>query len=125
MHLAAKFNSNRQVFVPGPGENENSSNKDPKLDKVSDIIRCEYNDDGCNTLSPEKYTPMLVAAHYGHKAFIEYIMKIDNKANDYVTETTKDKRRMNILHICAERSASKTDDKGEDDKDKKTKDDSR
>jgi hypothetical protein len=59
--------------------------------------------------------PMHIAAHYGHKAFIEYILENDDEGHKYVTKTTNDRRKMTVLHICAECGASNT--KGEEEAD--------
>lgn len=90
---------------------------DKTVDYVSQIIRSEFDTDGCHKLSPEKYTPVLVAAHYGHKAFIEYIIENEKDGLELLTETTKDKRKMNILHICAMRSGSAEDSNDRDNED--------
>jgi ankyrin repeat protein len=107
------------------GTDLNSSISNPAMDNVSDIIRREYDLNGCVTFSPEKYTPVHIAAHYGHKAFIEYIIENDDEGHKYVTKTTNDRRKMTVLHICAECGAPKTKDEEEeeeeDDDDKKNK----
>jgi ankyrin repeat protein len=123
LHLAAKFNNNRQVSVT---TSSNSSIVDQTTDNVSDIIRREYDRNGCATFSSEKYSPVHIAAYYGHKAFIEYIIENDKDGHKYVTKTTNDRRKMNVLHICAEFGAPKTNDEEEeeeedDDKKKKKK----
>ena len=88
-------------------------------DNVSDIIQRVYDPKGCVTFSPENYTPVHIAAYYGHKAFIEYILEHVAGGDIYVTDITQDRKKMNILHICAERaSPSKTEDEGNDDKKK-------
>jgi hypothetical protein len=114
LHLAAKFNNNRIVVGTSRG-NEDISVNDQTKDYVSDIIYREYDKDGCIRPSPEKYTPVLVAAYYGHKAFIEYIIKSEENNYELIDKTTADNRKMNILHICAERSAPKSDNEGQND----------
>jgi hypothetical protein len=101
----------------------NSSISDPATDNVSDVIRRKYDPDGCTTFSPEKYTPVHIAAHYGNKAFIEYIIENDDEGSKYVTKTTNDRRKMNVLHICAECGAPKTKDEDEKEEEKEEEDD--
>jgi hypothetical protein len=99
----------------------NSSISDQTMDNVSDIIRRKYDQNGCKIFSPEKYTPVHIAAHYGHKAFIEYIIENDDDGHKYVTKTTNDRRKMTVLHICAECSAPNTKEEDDNDDDDKTK----
>ena len=86
------------------------------------LIQRVHDPDGCVTFSPENYTLVHIAAHYGHKAFIEYILEHVAGGDKYVTKVTKDRRKLNILHICAERAGPSTiEDEGSDDMKKKKK----
>jgi len=105
------------------GTDINSSISDPTTDNVSDIIRRNYDPNGCTTFSPEKYTPVHIAAHYGHKAFIEYILENDDEGHKYITKTTNDRRKMTVLHICAECGAPKTKDEEEKEEEEEEEDD--
>jgi ankyrin repeat protein len=99
LHLAARFNSNRKVFV---GANNKESNQE--FDHVSHKISTEYCQDAWDRTSVEGYTPVHIAAHYGNNAFIQYVLGIDDDGQKYICKPTQNGRKMNVLHICAEQS---------------------
>ncbi|UJR19978.1 hypothetical protein I4U23_023112 [Adineta vaga] len=101
LHLAAKFNNDREVYV---GANDNEHNQ--QRDNVSHIISTTYSPNAWEKPNVEGYMPVHIAAHYGNNAFIQYAIKNVKDGKKYVCQTTQNRRKINALHICAEQSIS-------------------
>ncbi|CAF4113532.1 unnamed protein product, partial [Adineta steineri] len=101
LHLAAKFNNNRKVFV---GADDSKINDE--FDKVSHIINTKYCKDAWDHISAEGYTAVHFAAYYGNNAFIQYIINKVKNWKEHICLPTQNSRKMNILHICVEQSGS-------------------
>jgi ankyrin repeat protein len=104
LHLAAKFNNNRKVFV---GADSDANNQE--LDNVSYKISTEYCQNAWDQASIEGYTPVHIAAHYGNNAFIQYVIENVDNGKDHVLKPTQNIRKMNVLHICVEQSATSSE----------------
>ncbi|CAF0926128.1 unnamed protein product [Adineta steineri] len=101
LHLAAKFNNNREVYTA-----VDDNDKDQQRDNISHKISTEYNPNAWKQSNIEGYTPLHIAAHYGNNAFIQHIINNVKNWEDYVRQSTKNSRKMNVLHICVEQSGS-------------------
>ena len=118
LHLAAKFNNNREV---NDGAASSGTNNHQELDNVSHEIS-KYDKQAWDQITAEGYTPVHVAAHYGNNAFIQYVIEKVENGEHRVLQSTKNTRKMNVLHICAEQSASSST---ENEKDKNKKDENK
>ncbi|CAF3996479.1 unnamed protein product [Adineta steineri] len=104
LHLAAKFNNNREVYTAA-GDND----KDLQRDNVSHKISTEYNPDAWKQPNIEGYTPLHIAAHYGNNAFIQNrkyleichtILSLDSKRVKKLLEAV-DNDKNTPLHLAA------------------------
>jgi ankyrin repeat protein len=104
LHLAAKFNNNRKVFV---GADSGTNNQE--LDNVSHKISTTYCQKAWDQASIEGYTPVHVAAYYSNNAFIQYVLEKVDSGKEHVLKPTQNIRKMNVLHICVEQSATSSE----------------